>query len=116
MPLRDGVELAVPGFGENVYFPTQEFGGQFDVLPLAADGQGELIVGADHFQGLFLIVHGDPGDHGRGQGVLRIHGDVRGPDNDVDALALELLDHVLDAGTADAHAGADRDPRRGRGT
>ena len=106
--LTCGVHFAVAGFGEDVDLPAQKFGGQLDVLPFAANGQGELIVGTDHFQCFLFIVHGDAGDDGWRQCVLSVHGDVRTPDNDVDAFSLEFLHHILNTGATDTDAGADR--------
>jgi hypothetical protein len=64
--------------------------------------------GTHDLQGLFLVVDGDLGDARRRQGVGRVGGDVRAPEYDVDALAAQLLHDVVDAGAADADAGADR--------
>ena len=38
----DGVGFVVAGFSENIDFPAQQLGRELDVLPLAADGAGEL--------------------------------------------------------------------------
>ena len=43
-PAADGVGFVVAGFSENIDFPAKQLGGELDVLPLAADGAGELIV------------------------------------------------------------------------
>ncbi len=87
--------------------PSGELAGQPGVLPLLADGEGELVVGDDDRRGLLLVVD----DHLPHAGRRERLGDeacrvvvVR---DDVDALAAQLADHHPHTGAAGAHAGAD---------
>src|SRR5262249_58520470 len=87
--------------------PAGEPGGEPDVLSLAADGQRELVVRDDHARDLLLPVELQAGELRRAQRV----GDQvlvgLAPADDVDLLAVELVRDGLDAGAADADAGAD---------
>ena len=94
--------------GEDVDVPAGELRGEAHVLAAAADGERELLVGHHDLDALGVLVEHDLGDFGRlqrvddeGRGVLR-------PRDDVDLLALQLVDHRLDAAAAHADAGADR--------
>ena len=104
--MADGIGLVVAGLGEDIDLPAQQAGSQLDILALAADGVGQLVIGHDDFQQVLFFVHHDAGDHGRGQGVAGVGGDIGAPDHDVDAFAAQFLHDVLDARTAHAHAGA----------
>ena len=71
--------------------------GEADVLAAASDRQAELVVGHDHhhFDPLFLVDH-DAAD----RRLKRVDDEGRGvlaPRDDVDLLALQLLDDRLDA-------------------
>ena len=96
----------VPGLAVDIDLPAEQTRGQFDVLALAADGRSQLIIGNDDFEKVLGLVHNDAGDDSRSHGVLRVGFDVRAPDHDVDALTVQFLHDVLDAGAPDAHAGA----------
>ena len=105
-PAADGVGFVVAGFSENIDFPAKQLGGELDVLPLAADGAGELIVRHGDFEEVFGLIDHNAGNHGRSQRVAGIGRNFGAPDHNVDAFAVEFLHDVLDAGTAHANAGA----------
>ena len=104
----DGVQFLVSRFGKDVYFPAQQLGRQLDVLALTANGVGQLIVGHNDFQQVFVLIHHDAGNSGRGQRVARVRGNVLAPDHNIDALAVQFLNDILNARAANAHAGAHR--------
>src|SRR5262249_35076464 len=95
------------GAGHDVDLPSGQLAGQPDVLPLAADREREVLLG-DQDQGLLgLLVELDVRDLGRLQRVGDQRLRVVVPADDVDALAVELVDDRLDARAADADARAD---------
>ena len=94
--------------GEDVDVPAGELGGEAHVLATTADGERELFVGHHHLDALGILVEDHLGDLGRLQGVDDEGGGIRLPRDDVDLLALELVDHRLHAAAAHADAGADR--------
>ena len=100
--------LARVGFGQDVDLRDRELGGEADVLAAASDRQAQLVVGDNHFDpALFLVDH----DAADGRGLERVDDEGRqvlAPRNDVDLLALKLLDDGLDAAALHADAGADR--------
>src|SRR5262249_48697423 len=98
--------------GDDVDVPTGELRGEPDILSAPADGKRELLVGDDHLHALAILVEHDLGDFGGRQRVDHEVGGVRRPRDDVDLLALQLVDHGLHARTAHADAGADRINRR----
>ena len=71
--------------------------GETDVLAAAADGERQLVVGHHHLDPAFLLVDDDARDRGRLQAVDDEGGEVLAPGDDVDLLALQLLDDGLDA-------------------
>ena len=73
--------------------------------PMASDSCSS---GTTDLDALGLLVEHDLGDLGRGQRVDDEARGVAGPRDDVDLLALQLVDHRLDAAAAHADAGADR--------
>ncbi len=48
LPRRHAADLNRRGVGDDVDAPTREFGGQAGVLPLFANGQGQLIIRDNH--------------------------------------------------------------------
>ena len=95
------------GLGLDVDFIAGELGGQAGVLPLLADGQGELVIRHRHpaalgtFQGL-------DGEHvGRGEGGGHEGGGVVAVFDDVDLFAAQFGHHIVHPGALGAHAGAD---------
>ena len=95
-------------FGDDVELPAGELRGQADVLPLAADRERELIVFDHDLHRAIALVDADRRDfRGRQRRPHENHGVVR-PRDDVDLLALELLNHVLHANALHADASADR--------
>jgi hypothetical protein len=99
------LELAL---GDDVELPVGELRREADVLPLAADGEGELLVGDDELHGVVGVVDDDARDLRRRDGVAHEAGRVAVVGDDVDALAAQLLHDGLDARALDAHAGAHR--------
>ena len=95
-------------FAAGVDAPAGEAGSQPDVLALAADGQGELLVRHDHLHGMSVVVQQDLGNLGRGQRPAHVFGLFRDPVDDVDLLSPKLLHHRLHPGALHAHAGAHR--------
>ena len=87
--------------------PADELGRQPDVLPAAADGQRQLIVLHEHDRPAEPRIGEHFRDLRRLQGVRDQHLERVVPADDVDALAVEFLDDVLDAAAANADAGAD---------
>ena len=82
-------------------------GAQADVLALVADGQAQLVIGHGDAAALGLAGQQlDLNDLGRGQRGGDELGDVLAPADDVDLLAVQLLDDLLHAGAAGTDAGA----------
>src|SRR5882757_9320019 len=105
--------LAALGFfllGEDVDVPAGQLRSEPHILAATADRQRELVVGVGHhdLDPLALFVDHDLGDFGRRQRVDDKGRDIGRPRNDVDLLALQLVDHRLHARTAHTDAGADR--------
>ncbi len=73
--------------------------------PMASES---CCVGHHHLDALARLVEHDLHHLGRGQRVHHESGHVRRPRDDVDLLALQLVDHRLHARAAHADAGADR--------
>src|SRR5205807_767775 len=91
--------------GHDLDVPAAELAGQTDVLPLAADRQRKLILAHEHDR---------PSDHVAKQYLIDFGGLQRGADqrlsvvvvaHDVDPLAGQFIDDVLDPIAADADAG-----------
>ena len=82
--------------------------GEADVLAAAADRQAELVVGNHDFDPALFLVDDDAADGRRLQRVDDEGREVLGPRDDVDLLALKLLNDRLDAAALHADAGADR--------
>ena len=88
--------------------PAGEAGGQSNVLTLASDGQGELLIGDDDLHAVGLLVQQDLGDLGGSQRTADIFGLLRDPVDDVDLLSPKLLHHRLNPGSLHAHTGTHR--------
>ncbi len=102
-PFERGLALAL-----DVNAPAGELGGEAGVLPLLADGEAQLLVGHDHHGGLdlALFVEQHAGDARRAQRIGDVLGELRVPFDDVDLLAGQFVDDVLNAQSALAHATA----------
>ncbi len=94
--------------GDDVDVPAGELRGEPHVLAAPADRERELLVGHHDLHALAFLVEHDLGDFGGRERVDHEVGRVRGPRNDVDLLALQLVDDRLHARAAHADAGADR--------
>ena len=105
------LRLPVLGFlllGDDVDVPAGELRSEPHILAAPADRQRELLVGDDHLHALLVLVEHHLGDfRGRQRIDHEIRG-VRGPRDNVDLLALQLVDDGLHTRTAHADAGADR--------
>ena len=75
--------------------------------PLPPDGERELLIRHHHLDALGILVEHDLDHLGRRQRVDDEGGGVGRPLDDVDLLALQLVDHRLHAAAAHADAGAD---------
>jgi hypothetical protein len=75
----------------------------------------KLIVGHHHFDAALFLVDDDAADGRRLERVDDEGGEIGRPGDDVDLLALHLLDNGLDAAALHADAGADRDRSSCRG-
>src|SRR3954451_13743233 len=94
--------------GDDIDIPTRELGSEPYILSAPPDGKRELLVGHDDFHALTILIEHNFGDLG---GRERVHHEVGGigcPRDDVDLLALQLIDDGLYARTAHADAGTDR--------
>src|SRR6185295_12108036 len=100
--------LARIGLGQDVDLRGGELAGEPDVLAAAADRQAEVVVGVHDLDPALLLVDDDAADGRRLQGVDDAGCEVLAPRDDVDLLALQLLDHRLNAAALHADAGADR--------
>ena len=100
--------LVVLGFTLHVYFPAGQAGGQPDVLPPLADGQGQLFVRDYDFHGPVDLIDDHPDDFRRRQGVANKLGLIRVPGDDVDLFPPQFLDHILHPVAFHAHAGSHR--------
>ena len=85
-----------------------ELAGEAHVLAAAADREAELVVGNDDFDAALFLVDDDAADGRRLERVDDEGREVLAPRDDVDLLALQLLDDRLDAAALHADAGADR--------
>src|SRR4029079_5780712 len=100
--------LAGVGLGQDVDLLYGQLGSEANILPAAADREAELIVRNDDLDPALLLVDDDAADGGRLERVDDEGGEVLAPRDDVDLLALELLDDGLDPAALHADAGADR--------
>ena len=100
--------LGFLGLGQDVDVPAGQLRGEAHVLAAAADRQRQLLVGHHHLDALGILVEHHLDDFGRLQRVDDEGRRVRRPRDDVDLLALQLVDDRLHAGAAHADAGADR--------
>ena len=110
---RTQLEFGLPAFGflvfgQDIDIPAGQLRGQAHILAAAADGQAELIVGNDDFDALRLFIQHHLDHLGRGQGVDDEGCRIGRPFDDVDLLALQLVDHRLHAAAAHADTGTDR--------
>ena len=96
------------GLGHDVDVPAGELRGEPHILAAPADGERQLLVGNDDLDALGFLVEHDLGDFGGRQRIDDEVGDIGRPRDDVDLLALQFVDHRLDAAAAHADAGADR--------
>ena len=102
------VLAVVAGLGADVNIIAGQMGAQAHILALVADSQAQLVVGHGHAAALGLAGQQfDLDDLGRGQGRGDKLGDVLAPADDIDLLAVQLLDDLLDADTAGTDAGTD---------
>src|SRR5690606_37569260 len=94
----------------NVDAPARQLGGETGILPFAANCQRELVVGHDDSRRaacLRLVVE-EHGAHTRRAQCLRDEVRLRSaPLDNVDLLAVELLDDALDANAAHANTRPD---------
>jgi hypothetical protein len=103
--------LAALGFlflGQDVDVEPGQLRGQAHVLAAPADGERQLLVGHHDLDALGVLVENDLGHLG---GLQRVHEEGRRilvPRDDVDLLALKLVDDRLHAAAAHTDAGADR--------
>src|SRR6476659_10590017 len=102
-----GVLGVVLGLGYDVDAPAGQPVGEAGVLPLLADGQGQLAVRHDHGGLLGGVVHVDLAHLGGGQRLGDEPGRLVVPGDDVDLLAAQLRHDHATARTARADAGAD---------
>src|SRR6185503_1359235 len=100
--------LARVGFGQDVDLRYGELACEADVLAAAADREAELIVGHHHLDPALFLVDDDSADSRRLERVDDERRRVLAPRDDVDLLALELLDHRLDPAALHSDASADR--------
>ncbi len=91
--------------GHDLDVPAAELAGQADVLPAPADGQRELVFAHQHDRPAEHLAEDHFLDLGRLQGVGNQHLHVVAPADDVDPLAGQFVDDVLDAVAAHADAG-----------
>ena len=102
------VLAVVAGLGADVNIIAGQMGAQAHILALVADSQAQLVVGHGHAAALGLAGQQfDLDDLGRGQGRGDKLGDVLAPADDIDLLAVQLLDDLLDADAAGTDAGTD---------
>ncbi len=93
-------------------FPSGELGSEADVLTVAADRHRQIFLVDDDVHAVPFLVDDDAGDLRRRKRVDHQLGRVLGKQDDVDALAGELVGHRGHARTAHADAGALRiEPR-----
>ena len=95
-------------FGQDIDVPAGELRGEPHVLAAPADGERKLLIGDDDLDALAFLVEHHLGDFGRRQRVDDKRGDIVRPRNDVDLLALKLVDHRLHPRAAHTDAGANR--------
>ena len=89
-----------------VDLPAGQLGGEPHVLSAAADRHGEILLVDDDVHRVLLLVDEDAGDLGRRERVDDELGRIVGVQDDVDALACELVGHRGHARAAHADAGS----------
>src|SRR6478736_2212727 len=102
--LFDLLELAL---ADDVELPARELRRQAHVLPLAPDGQGQLLVGYDELHAMVGLVDDDFVYFGRLDRVDDVTRRILVVRNDVDLLAAQLLHHRLHARALDTDTCAD---------
>src|SRR5687768_13887409 len=94
-------------FAANVDVPTNQLGGEANVLSALADGEGELILVYDHFHLPILDVgNAYLVNFSRRQSISGKHRRLVRPLNNVDLFAAELANDGLDPRTFHAYASA----------
>src|SRR5579864_4399362 len=99
--------LARIGLRQNVDLRGRQLARKPHVLAPAADRKAQLVVGNDDFDPAFFLVDDNPADGRRLKCIDDKGREVLRPGNDVDLLALELLDHRLDPAALHPDAGSD---------
>ena len=94
--------------GHDVDVPTGELGRQADVLSAPSDRQAQLVVGDHDLDPLGFLVEHHLGHLGRRQGVDDEGRGIGVPLDDVDLLALQLVDHRLHPAAPHSDTGANR--------
>ena len=92
----------------DVYFPTGESGGEPGVLPFSAYCEGELPVRHDRHCRFVVVIQFDFHYLRRAQGVGDENGDFLVPLHDINLLAVQFVDNVLNADAAQPDARAYR--------
>src|SRR5262249_29700897 len=110
---RARLELGLTTFGffllgKDVDIPAGELRRETYVLAATADRERQLRVRHDHLDARAVFIEHDLGDFSRGERVDDEGRNVGGPRNNVDLLALKLVDDSLHARAAHTDAGADR--------
>src|SRR5918993_537804 len=100
--------LARVGLGEDVDLLGGQLTGESHVLAAATDREAELVVRDDDLDPVFLLVDDNAGHGRRLERIDREGREIIAPGDDVDLLALKLLDDRLHAAALHADAGADR--------
>ena len=95
-------------FALDIKPPSGQLGGQTNILPALANGDGEGIVRNYDFHGPVVFINDHPRNLRRRQRIADIFGRVDMIGNNVDFLAFELLDHILDPASPHSHAGTHR--------
>src|SRR5690606_34344194 len=93
--------------GHDVDLTLGQLAGEAHVLAAAADRERELVVGNDDLDAALVLVEHNAAHRRRLQCVDDESRGVLAPRDDIDLLALQLLDHGLDAAALHADAGAD---------
>src|SRR3954453_7285676 len=93
--------------GDDIDIPSRELGSEPHILSAPPDGERELLVGHDDFHALPILIEHDFGDLGGRERVHHEVGRIGCPRDDVDLLALQLVDDGLYARTTHADPGTD---------
>lgn len=95
-------------FGHHVEGPAGQLTGQADVLSVAADGLGQVVLSNRDFHGVAVFVHDDRRHFRRSHGINHQLGGIVVVQHDIHTLTRQFIGDSLYAGAAHTNTGAHR--------